>query len=66
VKSIGLTPLLCGNIKGLQDRYRNPTTQADAQAILIMTRWPEFKDLPKIVAGREPPAPSDRCTADAG
>jgi predicted homoserine dehydrogenase-like protein len=28
VKSIGLTPLLCGNIKGLQDRYRNPTTQA--------------------------------------
>jgi len=27
VKSIGLTPLLCGNIKGLQDRYRNPTTQ---------------------------------------
>ncbi len=28
VKSIGLNPLLCGNIKGLQDRYRNPTTQA--------------------------------------
>jgi predicted homoserine dehydrogenase-like protein len=28
VTSIGLTPLLCGNIKGLQDRYRNPTTQA--------------------------------------
>jgi predicted homoserine dehydrogenase-like protein len=28
VKSIGLTPLLCGNIKGLQDRYRNPATQA--------------------------------------
>ena len=28
VKSIGLTPLVCGNIKGLQDRYRNPTTQA--------------------------------------
>ena len=27
VESIGLTPLLCGNIKGLQDRYRNPTTQ---------------------------------------
>ncbi len=27
VKSIGLTPLLCGNIKGLQDRYRTPTTQ---------------------------------------
>ncbi|WP_218079408.1 NAD(P)H-dependent oxidoreductase [Anthocerotibacter panamensis] len=29
VTSIGLTPLLCGNIKGLQDRFRNPTTQAD-------------------------------------
>ncbi|NER92293.1 MAG: NAD(P)-dependent oxidoreductase [Symploca sp. SIO1B1] len=28
VESIGLTPLICGNIKGLQDRYRNPTTQA--------------------------------------
>jgi len=28
VRSLGLTPLVCGNIKGLQDRYRNPTTQA--------------------------------------
>ena len=27
VKGIGLTPLVCGNIKGLQDHYRNPTTQ---------------------------------------
>ncbi|HEY9878171.1 MAG TPA: Gfo/Idh/MocA family oxidoreductase [Leptolyngbyaceae cyanobacterium] len=27
VKSIGVTPLVCGNIKGLQDRFRNPTTQ---------------------------------------
>jgi predicted homoserine dehydrogenase-like protein len=27
VRSIGLTPLLCGSIKGLQDPYRNPTTQ---------------------------------------
>ena len=27
VQSIGVTPLLCGNIKGLQDPYRNPTTQ---------------------------------------
>ncbi len=27
VKSIGLTPLVAGNIKGLQDPYRNPTTQ---------------------------------------
>ena len=28
VASIGLIPRVCGNIKGLQDRYRNPTTQA--------------------------------------
>ena len=27
VRSIGVTPLLAGNIKGLQDPYRNPTTQ---------------------------------------
>lgn len=27
VQSLGLEPLVCGNIKGLQDRYRNPTTQ---------------------------------------
>lgn len=28
VKSLGLTPRVLGNIKGLQDEYRNPTTQA--------------------------------------
>jgi predicted homoserine dehydrogenase-like protein len=27
VKGIGVKPLLCGNIKGLQDPYRTPTTQ---------------------------------------
>jgi len=27
VKSIGVTPVLCGNMKGLHDPYRNPTTQ---------------------------------------
>ncbi|GAA4979935.1 NAD(P)H-dependent oxidoreductase [Kineococcus glutinatus] len=27
VKGIGVTPLVAGNIKGLQDEYRNPTTQ---------------------------------------
>jgi predicted homoserine dehydrogenase-like protein len=27
LKGIGVRPILCGNIKGLQDRYRNPTTQ---------------------------------------
>jgi predicted homoserine dehydrogenase-like protein len=27
VRGLGLTPRVMGNIKGLQDRYRNPTTQ---------------------------------------
>jgi predicted homoserine dehydrogenase-like protein len=27
LKGIGLKPVLCGNIKGLHDPYRNPTTQ---------------------------------------
>lgn len=27
VKGIGVNPVMCGNIKGLQDPYRNPTTQ---------------------------------------
>jgi predicted homoserine dehydrogenase-like protein len=27
VRGIGLTPLVCGNVKGLQDPYRTPTTQ---------------------------------------
>ncbi|MBT8442658.1 MAG: NAD(P)-dependent oxidoreductase, partial [Gammaproteobacteria bacterium] len=28
VKALGLRPLVCGNIKGMQDRYRTPETQA--------------------------------------
>ncbi|MBW4697976.1 MAG: Gfo/Idh/MocA family oxidoreductase [Aphanocapsa lilacina HA4352-LM1] len=27
VRSMGLRPLVCGNVKGLHDPYRNPTTQ---------------------------------------
>src|SRR5216683_8060098 len=27
VKGLGITPVLCGNIKGLHDPYRNPATQ---------------------------------------
>lgn len=34
VKGLGLRPLVCGNIKGLHDRTRNPTTQAGFAA-----RW---------------------------
>jgi predicted homoserine dehydrogenase-like protein len=29
VSGLGCTPVLAGNIKGLHDRYRNPTTQQD-------------------------------------
>lgn len=29
VKGLGINPVLCGNIKGLQDPYRTPTTQKD-------------------------------------
>lgn len=29
VKGIGVRPVLCGNIKGLHDPHRNPTTQAE-------------------------------------
>ena len=32
IKQLGICPVLCGNIKGLQDRYRNPTTQAEYAA----------------------------------
>ena len=28
VRGLGIRPVLCGNIKGLHDRYRTPTTQA--------------------------------------
>lgn len=34
VKGLGLTPLICGNIKGLQDFYRTPDTQAS-----FASRW---------------------------
>src|SRR5918998_879636 len=34
VRSIGLRPLVCGNVKGLQDPYRTPTTQ-----LAFAQRW---------------------------
>jgi predicted homoserine dehydrogenase-like protein len=34
---MGFTPLLCGNIKGLQDHYRTPATQAGFAKIWNMT-----------------------------
>jgi predicted homoserine dehydrogenase-like protein len=37
VKGMGFSPLLCGNIKGLQDRYRNPQTQKGFAAQWGMT-----------------------------
>jgi len=42
VKGIGVKPVLCGNIKGLQDPYRNPTTQVE-----FARRW---KQKPHMVA----------------
>ncbi|MCC9135031.1 NAD(P)H-dependent oxidoreductase [Pontibacter silvestris] len=50
VKSIGLKPVLCGNIKGLQDFYRNPTTQAGfaAQWHLTPEMVTSFADGTKI------------------
>jgi predicted homoserine dehydrogenase-like protein len=41
VKSIGCKPLLAGNIKGLQDRFRNPTTQAGFAA--------KYNQKPKLI-----------------
>ena len=37
VKSMGFEPLLCGNIKGLQDHYRTPETQKSFAAQWDMT-----------------------------
>ncbi|MCC3158537.1 NAD(P)-dependent oxidoreductase [Hymenobacter sp. 15J16-1T3B] len=50
VQGMGLTPLLCGNIKGLQDYYRNPTTQAGfaAQWHLTPEMVTSFADGTKI------------------
>lgn len=50
VKNLGLTPLICGNIKGLQDFYRNPTTQAGfaAQWQLTPEMVTSFADGTKI------------------
>jgi predicted homoserine dehydrogenase-like protein len=37
IKGMGFEPLLCGNIKGLQDHYRNPDTQKGFAAQWNMT-----------------------------
>ena len=42
VRGIGVRPVLCGNIKGLHDPYRNPTTQVE-----FARRW---KQKPQMVA----------------
>jgi len=39
VRGIGVTPLLCGNIKGMQDPYRNPTTQEGFARRWGQNRW---------------------------
>lgn len=40
VRGIGVRPVLCGNIKGLQDKYRNPTTQAE-----FARRWGQSPEM---------------------
>ncbi|MCA9217713.1 MAG: hypothetical protein KDB27_31810 [Planctomycetales bacterium] len=42
VKGIGVRPVMCGNIKGLHDPYRNPTTQVEFARI--------WKQKPHMVA----------------
>ena len=49
VKGLGIRPVLCGNIKGLHDPYRNPTTQEGfARRWGMKARWSRFADGTKI------------------
>jgi len=50
VRTIGLRPLVAGNIKGLHDRFRNPTTQASyaAQWGLSVPMVTSFADGTKV------------------
>jgi len=40
VRGMGVKPVMCGNIKGLHDPYRNPTTQ-----IAFATQWKQKPDM---------------------
>jgi predicted homoserine dehydrogenase-like protein len=40
VKMMGFDPLLCGNIKGMEDRYRTPATQA-----VFAEKWGQSQDM---------------------
>jgi predicted homoserine dehydrogenase-like protein len=42
-RGVGLEPLVCGNVKGLQDHYRTPTTQAE-----FARKW---QQKPRMVTG---------------
>ena len=62
VKGLGLRPLLCGNIKGLQDRTRNPTTQQGwAPASPMGRRFPSNR--PSWPMERACAWPAAGCTA---
>jgi len=39
IRGVGLTPLVCGNIKGLMDHYRTPTTQEGFAAKWGQNTW---------------------------
>lgn len=50
VRGLGVTPVLCGNIKGLQDPYRTPTTQEEFARTWGQNPWmvTSFADGTKI------------------
>ncbi len=60
VRGIGLTPLLCGNVKGLQDPYRTPTTQADFAA-----RWGQDPHMVTSFADGTKVSVEQACVANA-
>ncbi len=60
VQGIGLTPLVCGNIKGLQDPYRTPTTQAKFAA-----RWGQDPHMVTSFADGTKVSVEQACVANA-
>jgi hypothetical protein len=59
VKGLGLTPRLMGNVKGLQDPYRNPTTQQG-----FAERWGQNAAMVTSFADGSFDARSPRATAN--
>ncbi|NNJ71004.1 MAG: NAD(P)-dependent oxidoreductase [Kiritimatiellales bacterium] len=60
VKGIGVEPLVCGNIKGLQDFYRNPTTQKS-----FAEQWGQSVNMVTSFADGSKISMEQACTANA-